>query len=213
MTKLLGSDYYDEDYFDNPRTKKSNYGRLSGGYTEAVYRPFKKQQAAQIMQQLGYTSQLRPDNVLVVGCAKGFLVETIQRFGVVCEGIDISEYAIKESKKYTDACKVGNICDLSEYKDNQFEVVICLETLEHIPQPYLDSALNELSRVALRYIVISTPEGTDDEDKSEPDDEGDPSHFSVHTPDFWKTEFIKRRFIKKGDQVTEGNYLLILKAV
>lgn len=210
MTKLLGSDYYDEDYFDNPKTKKSNYGRLSGGYTEAVYRPFKKQQAAQIMRHLGYTSQLRPSSVLVVGCAKGFLVETIQRFGVTCEGIDISEYAIEKSKKYTRACKIGNICDMSEYKDNQFEVVICLETLEHIPQPYLDSALNELSRVALRYIVISTPEGTED---SEPPGEGDPSHFSVHPPDFWKTAFIKRRFILKREQVTEGNYLLIVRCI
>jgi 2-polyprenyl-3-methyl-5-hydroxy-6-metoxy-1,4-benzoquinol methylase len=209
--KLPGSDYYDEDYFDNPDGKKSNYGVLSGGYTEKVYLPYKKEQAIQILRELGYTSQWKPDNILVVGCAKGFLVRILQQLGVVCEGIDISEYAIEKSKQYTENCKVGNICDMNEYKDNQFEVVICLETIEHIPKPYLDKALNELSRVAKRYIVISTPEGKD-EDKTDLSDGGDPSHFSVHTPAFWQAELEKRKFIKDVEYVHGNNYFLIARS-
>lgn len=196
MSKLLGSEYYDEDYFDNVDTKKSNYGRMSGGYVEKVYAPFKQQQAIDIVQQLGYTSQWRPDNVLVVGCAKGFLVSALQRLGIICEGIDISEFAIKESKHYTEKCHVGNICDMKEYKDKQFEVVICLETLEHIPQEHLSKAIDEVCRVARLYAVISTPEGEDDEKYDRSDVVNDDStHFSVHTPDYWKIEFTKRGLI------------------
>jgi len=207
MNKLLGSDYYDKDYFDNPETKKGNYGRTTGGYVEKIYKPFKVTQAVQIMKYLGYTSRWRPDNVLVVGCAKGFLVRAMQQLGIICEGIDISEYAIKESKKYTENCKVGNICDMNEYKANQFEVVICFETLECIPEPYLESALDELCRVASRYIIISTPNGTEDNEKT-----SDPSQFSVHPPDYWKGQLIRRRFMKvfeqkSGSQLGEYYYL------
>ena len=207
MQKLLGSDYYDKDYFDNPESKKSSYGKVTNGYSEKIYRPFKVTQGTQIMKFLGYTSRWRPDSVLVVGCAKGFLVRTMQQLGIKCEGIDISEYAIKESEKYTENCKIGNICDMNEYKDNQFEVVICLETLEHIPEPYLENALDELCRVAKLYVVMSTPNGTEDNEKP-----SDPSQFSVHPPKYWVGELIKRRFMKvfeqmSGSQLGEYYYL------
>jgi 2-polyprenyl-3-methyl-5-hydroxy-6-metoxy-1,4-benzoquinol methylase len=201
MQKLLGSDYFDKDYFDNPKSNKSNYDRITGGYREKIFRPFKVQQATQIMKYLGYTSRWKPDSVLVVGCAKGLLVRMIQKMGVKCEGIDISEYAIKESKKYTENCKVGNVCDMNEYKNNQFEVVICLETLEHIPQPYLENALDEMCRVAQRYIVISTPDGT-----IEGEEKSDPSHFSVYPPKYWVGELIKRRFMKTYEHMAGSKF-------
>ena len=198
MQKLLGSDFYNEKYFSD--------------YTEKML-ALKKRQAIQIIQELGYTSQCRANNMLVVGCAKGYLVRIIQKLGVKCEGIDISEYAIEESKKYTENCKVGNICDMSQFKDNQFEVVICLSTIEHIPKPYLDKALDELSRVAQRYIVISTPVGYDD-DKPDLSTGSDPSLFSVYTPEFWKTEFIKRGFVKDVEYLSdEQPYFLIVRGV
>lgn len=227
MTKL-GSEYYDKEYFDDPSTTKSNYGKLSGGYTEKVYKPFKQQQAIQIIQELGYTSQWKPDNILVVGCAKGFLVAGIQKLGIICEGIDISEYVIKESKSYTENCKIGDICDMSEYKDESFEVVICLETLEHIKDELPDEpdgddrtllhrAMDELCRVAQRYVVITTPEGDDTKHHDKSKEGDDPSHFSVFPPDWWKLEFSKRKFIPDYFQISgnqfEKTFFMICKRV
>lgn len=219
MTELLGSEYYDKDYFDNPKTKKSNYGRMSGGYTEEVYRPFKNHQAIKIMQQLGYTARWKPDNVIIAGCAKGFMVRAFQLLGVKCEGFDISEYAIEESKKYTENCKVGNVVDMPQYKDEEFEVSVAMELLEHIPsdepEKYLSKALDELCRITKLYIVISTPAGDDQDNHDKSKEEGgDPSHFSVYPPDWWKLQFAKRNFIEQTSFVSqdkEKNFFLVVK--
>lgn len=51
---------------------------------------------------------------------------------------------------------VGSVHDLSMFQDLQFDVVIASHVIEHVPVPYLDATLSELSRVA-RHALIYLP--------------------------------------------------------
>jgi 2-polyprenyl-3-methyl-5-hydroxy-6-metoxy-1,4-benzoquinol methylase len=190
--KRLGSNFYDKEYFEG--ASKSNYGKLNpdGGYTEKIYFPVKCGQIADILDFAGYTTVWKPKNCLVVGCAIGYLVMAMQIDGAIeAHGIDISEYAIERGKK--EGIKnliVGDVFELP-YKNDEFEMVVALEVVEHIPEDdgQLDQAIREMIRVCNGYIVISTPVGDDDENPRQL--EGDLSHFSVHTPEWWTTKFEK----------------------
>jgi len=205
MNELLGSDYYDEEYFEG--NTKSKYG----GYDATKYATLKNHQAIQILKYTEYTSRWKPDNVLIIGCAKGLLVRGMMAIGVYAEGIDISEYAIEESKKYTTNCYVGNACDMSKYNDEHFEISVAMNVLENIPEPYLKEALDEMCRVTLRYIVITTPIGDDDEEHDKSKDENYwQTHFSVHTPGWWEKEFLNRGFVKRVEKSVENNNVFMI---
>ena len=75
---------------------------------------------------------LNPKKVLDAGCAWGFLVESLWDRGVESWGFDISDYAFDkvrpDMKKY---CSVGS---LIEPIDTKFDLITCIEVLEHIPE-------------------------------------------------------------------------------
>jgi uncharacterized protein with PIN domain len=57
-------------------------------------------------------------------------------------------------------CVAGDATSLP-YRDEEFDVVVCTEVLEHIPRPGLERACNEIVRVARRAIVIGVPDRQD----------------------------------------------------
>lgn len=102
--------------------------------------------------------KLKPQSVLDVGCGEGFTLERLhkQKIGSRLVGIDFLDLAIKignKERSYLDL-KVGNIYDIP-FKDNEFDLVICSEVLEHIDDP--EKGLSELKRVAKKFVVLSVP--------------------------------------------------------
>ena len=53
-------------------------------------------------------------------------------------------------------CVKGDASAL-EFADNEFDLVLCAEVLEHIPRPTLEQVCRELARVARRYVLIGVP--------------------------------------------------------
>lgn len=45
-------------------------------------------------------------------------------------------------------------------KDNSFDVVTCIDTLEHIPQQFREKTLDEIIRVAAAAVIIVAPQNT-----------------------------------------------------
>jgi 2-polyprenyl-3-methyl-5-hydroxy-6-metoxy-1,4-benzoquinol methylase len=98
------------------------------------------------------------DSILDVGCGEGFTLNRLKenRIGKKLEGIEYLQAAIDLGKKTYPDIKItkGNIYELP-YKDNEFDLVLCTEVLEHLEEP--EKALKELVRVSRKYLVISVP--------------------------------------------------------
>jgi 2-polyprenyl-6-hydroxyphenyl methylase/3-demethylubiquinone-9 3-methyltransferase len=79
--------------------------------------------------------------VLDVGCGGGILAEAMAQRGARVTGIDLSDKALKvaelhlhESKLAIDYQKV-NIEDYAASRPATFDLVTCMELLEHVPEP------------------------------------------------------------------------------
>lgn len=96
--------------------------------------------------------------LLDVGCGNGsFLNSLPDKFKAI--GLDSSKEALRHVR--TEAV-YGDIADLP-FEDDSFDVVTCLEVLEHLPSAVFERALDEIQRVSKKYIIISVPnrEGLD----------------------------------------------------
>lgn len=99
------------------------------------------------------------NNILDMGCGEGFYIYYLTQnypFGLDITGIDYNYDALCLAKKMNPNVKFiqGNIYNIP-YKDKSFDMVLCLEVLEHLEA--VGSALAELCRVARRYCLLSIP--------------------------------------------------------
>ena len=100
---------------------------------------------------------LEPASLLDAGCGEG---ETLARLGgslpLRVAAVDIGAEAVDFTAERFPAVEVArhSIDDLP-FADGSFDLVICLEVLEHLPNPA--AAIDELARVASEHVVVSVP--------------------------------------------------------
>lgn len=98
-----------------------------------------------------------PESLLDAGCGEG---ETLARLGDLLPqrvvAIDLSGDAADFTAARFPAVDVqkGSVTHLP-FDNDSFDVALCLEVLEHLPEPEL--AIDELVRVSAGDVVISTP--------------------------------------------------------
>lgn len=86
-------------------------------------------------------ASLRGKNVLDVGCGGGILSESMAALGARVTGIDlgaaplaVAQLHLKESGLHVDYRRIAAE-DLAHERPGTFDVVTCLEMLEHVPDP------------------------------------------------------------------------------
>jgi len=106
-------------------------------------------------ERISYTIELIPKDVktiLDVGCGNGaFLNSLPDAYETV--GLDFSREALKRVKA---KAMLADITELP-FESASFDLVTCLEVLEHLPFGAFEKALCELQRVSKKYIIISVP--------------------------------------------------------
>jgi len=106
-------------------------------------------------------SHLKPSRSLDIGCARGYFVAAQRKQGVAAHGLDVSHYAVNSCpSNVRDYLVQGNAEDKLPFGNAEFDVITCLECMEHLEIP--KRAIAEASRVLkpMGYIVASSPKVT-----------------------------------------------------
>lgn len=146
---------FSENYFDSGNKTMGKYA----SYEAARFYPAFEAMADYIRRTI------KPNRVLDIGCAKGYLVDVLREKGIEAFGVDISQYAIDQSplhiQPYVETCDLNT--EILPYPDNHFDCIICMGTLEYIAMQ--QHALKEISRVLAKGGILlmttldSVPEG------------------------------------------------------
>lgn len=125
--------------------------------------------------------EFEPQTVLDAGCAIGLLVEALRERGVDARGFDVSEYAISlVPESLRPYCVVGSVTDEI---DGKFDLVTCIEVLEHVPTESAERAIDNIAGCTTRILFSSTP-----------DDDKEPTHVNLRSPNEWVSSFASREF-------------------
>lgn len=144
MAKKFAFDYWDGD-------RRINYGGYR--YMEGRWEKVAKAMADHYGLKAG-------DKILDIGAGKGFLMFDFTKVvpGIEIHGLDISQYAIDDSKEeIRDQIVQGSATDLP-FEDNEFDFVYSLNTLHNLHAYDLDKALREMERVGKKdkYLCVES---------------------------------------------------------
>ena len=118
----------------------------------------------------------QPQSVFDVGCAMGLLVEGLRDRGVAAWGCDLSPYAIAQVRPDLQAfCRCQSA---SEPWDRSYDLVTCIEVLEHVTPDMAAAILTQMAQHTRRVVFSSTP-----------DDLTEESHVNVHPDAYWVDAF------------------------
>ena len=142
---------YDFDYWDGDRRV------CYGGYKYIDGRWEKIARAMVEFYGLPNTAK-----ILDIGCGKGFLLFDFLKVLPNAEvyGVDISEYAIKNSKEEICHRLINSSATKLPWKDNTFDLVVSINTLHNLHCYELDQALREMNRVGKshKYLCVESYE-------------------------------------------------------
>jgi SAM-dependent methyltransferase len=154
--RLYGRWYYDS--YTVPYVENDHWRRFFGQIADAI------------------VGQLAPETVLDAGCAKGFLVAALRERGVEAYGFDLSEVAISDAPDSARPyLRVGSLTDPIE---GRYDVVTCIETVEHLDPTDAPRAVANLCAASDRVLLSSTP-----------GDLHEPTHVNVQPPERWSQLF------------------------
>ncbi len=122
-----------------------------------------------------------PKTVFDAGCGVGFLVEALWDRGVEAHGRDISAYAIAQVRPDArGSCRVGSV---TEPIEGTYDLVVCIEVLEHLDADEADRAIEQLTAASDRILFSSTPSHF-----------GEPTHQTVRPAIYWLRRFARLGF-------------------
>ncbi len=98
---------------------------------------------------------LRPRTAFDAGCAMGMLVESLWDRGVATHGIDISSYAISQVRR--DIQPYCRVASLVNPIDGSYDLVICIEVLEHLQPEETEAAIANLAAAGDTILFSSSP--------------------------------------------------------
>jgi len=138
---------------------------------------------------------LKPQTAFDAGCALGLLVESFRDRGVQAWGADISEFAIQNVRPdMRPFCRVASISDpssadpgsvdpISQTGVRRYDLVVCIEVLEHMTPEEAGRAITNLVAVTDTIFFSSSPS-----------DFNEPTHINVRPPIDWLQLFAAQGF-------------------
>jgi SAM-dependent methyltransferase len=147
---------FGEEFFDGDRA----YGYGGFSYNPKYWNPV-------IPTFQEYWNLDSKSSILDIGCAKGFMIYDFINYipDLNIKGIDISNYAIENSKEEVkNLVTVGDAKSL-DFEDNSFDYVISINTIHNLKKNECFIALKEIQRVSRISSFITVDAYNNDEEK------------------------------------------------
>jgi hypothetical protein len=95
------------------------------------------------------------ETLLDIGCGRCDIINSIAdtRNDIRIVGVDMHPEALKYCKTQTVTASLPDI----PFADKYFDIVLCLQVLEHIPEEEYVNSLREIERLSRHYIIIGVP--------------------------------------------------------
>jgi 2-polyprenyl-3-methyl-5-hydroxy-6-metoxy-1,4-benzoquinol methylase len=173
------SEVFDEKYFeDGVRNRVSAYENYRWMPERTI------REASSIINNIPF------DNVLDYGCAKGFMVYAMRLLGKEAFGVDVSDYAVKNSHpKVRDYLSV--IRSAEDIKGG-WDLIIAKDVLEHIPKELLPETLAAFRR-RCKHLFVAVPLG-DGRRYRIREYEMDVTHIIREPEEWWLTTIVEAGF-------------------
>ena len=125
---------------------------------------FSKHSGASILSVIKKTLDLRGRRVLDFGCGPGYMLERLLENGIRASGLEFSEKSVREAtgrlKVYPSFEGVTRADRVpTSLEDSAYDVILCVEVIEHLFDEQLLPALREIHRLLVPggVAVITTP--------------------------------------------------------
>jgi len=118
--------------------------------------PWEKERLQEVINTIPFDIQ----TILDVGCGNGFFLNSLmqgERQYKRLIGLDSS----KEALKYVKTENILGSITCIPFKNKSFDLITCLEVLEHLPQEDFRKGILELQRVSKKYILLTVPNEED----------------------------------------------------
>ncbi len=105
-------------------------------------------------------SACKGQSALDIGCGPGAILQILAKQGWQVTGIDTDPENLDKASKHASEVIQGNVIDvLPELPDEQYDLVMALELIEHMPKPLGISFIEQVSRILKPggELLISTP--------------------------------------------------------
>ena len=147
---------FGKEFFDGER--RHGYGGF--GYHPRFWQP--------VIPAFQKTYGLSPSSsVIDVGCAKGFMLHDFRELipGIQVQGIDVSEYAVLNSKEEVRPFLSAADARSLPFPDHSFDLVISINTVHNLEGEDLRQALREIERVSRGKSFVTVDAFRTDEEK------------------------------------------------
>ncbi len=216
-------DWYDQKYFADPKGKK--FTRPDGSIEHWGYRSKTGDIGGADRMANAWKTMFKPKNMLIVGCGRGTMVAYAREAGIEAYGFDWSKYAIGDKGRFA-RCKpewikchdatlpweIASTLLCSDIYGPTVDSVIALDFFEHIYETDLDFVINEMYRVAKKWIFleIATVDGIKEKGyilkKGEPiplveDGRTWAGHVTVQTEEWWIDRLDHEDWMPRRDMV------------
>lgn len=107
---------------------------------------------------LDFELEIEIGSILDAGCGEGYAAKRFlsKHPEATAFGVDLSQEAVKQARVFAPQMPAA-VADVTHlpFPDKQFDLVVSLEVLEHLPKPEL--AVEMYKRLSRRYVLLSVP--------------------------------------------------------
>lgn len=145
------SKIYNENYFNNENSEMLGYENYIADQIK-IEKTFEKR-----IKSLSKKVSLRSGNLLDIGCAFGFFLNVVKKYGYTANGVEISEFAVKHAReRFNHRVILGNFDNIKI--SDKYDCVTMWDVIEHVPDPKF--TLRKISTLLNKsgLLIISTPD-------------------------------------------------------